>query len=309
LGWFLVGVLVLSPFGGTNASAAEKIRLGILPIVDALPYILIEDKGLDRKHGFQLETFPFASALERDAALTSGSADGALSDTVTSTIFKSKGIDISVAALLLGSVGQEGAFYVLASPKNGPKSLDELRGDPIGISSNTIIEYVTDRMLLARGFGKKDIQSIEVKKIPLRFQMLMSGKIRAATLPDPLASLAIVKGAKPLADDIQENLSQSVTIFTGRAIRDKKPTLKAYARAYAEAVEAINRDPDSWKDLLVRKARLPKAIVKTYRVVPFPKLQLPDKNHVQDVIRWSKEKGLLDKPVTFESLTTKVLLD
>ena len=84
LGWFLVGVLFLSPQGGGGASAAEKIRLGILPIVDSLPYILIEEKGLDRKHGFELETFPFASALERDAALTSGSADGALSDTVTS---------------------------------------------------------------------------------------------------------------------------------------------------------------------------------------------------------------------------------
>ncbi|MFQ5692710.1 MAG: ABC transporter substrate-binding protein [Nitrospinota bacterium] len=283
--------------------------MGILPIVDALPYLVISERGLDRKHGFRFRTFPFMSALERDAALQSGALDGVLSDTVTSTLFRSRGIDVAVAALLLGAVGKEGPFYILSSPKNGPRTLEELRGVPIGISSNTIIDYVTDRMLKARGFRPADIQTVEVKKIPLRFQMLITGQIRAATLPDPLASLAMLKGARPLADDLRENLSQSVTLFAGRAVRERRSDLKAYARAYNEAVDAINRDPDSWKDLLVRKARLPKPIKEAYRVVPFPRLRLPDRGHVEDVIRWAGEKGLLKGPVTFETLTTRVLLD
>ncbi|HJM44102.1 MAG: ABC transporter substrate-binding protein [Nitrospinota bacterium] len=309
--WALAVGSALPTAGGINAARAAtgEIRLGILSIVDALPYILITEKGLDRKHGFKFSTFPFQSALERDAALQSGSADGALSDLITSTVMVSRQVDIAVAALLLGAVGQEGPFYVLGSPKNGPKSLDELREVPIGISSNTIIQYVTDRILQARGFGGGDIKTIEVKKIFLRFQMLMAGKIRAATLPDPLASLAIVLGARPLAHDIKENLSQSVTIFTGRAIREKRPALRAYARAYNEAVDAINADPDSWKDLLVRKAHLPKAIVKTYKVIPFPRLQLPTRKQVEDIFRWVKEKGLLKNPVTYDTLTTRVLLN
>ncbi|MFQ5912784.1 MAG: ABC transporter substrate-binding protein [Nitrospinota bacterium] len=310
LGAVSVFALLLSPPGTSPAGAAgEEIRLGILPIVDALPYLVIGEKGLDRKHGFRFRTFPFASALERDAALTSGGIDGALSDTITSTLFKSRGVDIVVAALLLGALGREGPFYILASPKDGPKTLEELRRVPIGISSNTIIEYVTDRMLQARGFGKNDIQTVEVKKIPLRYQMLVTGQIRAATLPDPLASLAIFQGAIPLADDIQENLSQSVTIFTGRTLREKRAGLRAYAGAYNEAVDSINRDPDSWKALLVRKARLPKPIEKAYRVIPFPRLRLPDRAHVKDVIRWLGEKDLLQQPVAFDTLTSRVLLD
>ncbi|MBI2881684.1 MAG: ABC transporter substrate-binding protein [Candidatus Tectomicrobia bacterium] len=309
-GWFLALVLLLSPAGAPTAGAAGgEIRLGILPIVDALPYLVIPERGLDRKHGFTFETLSFASALERDAAFQSGAIDGALNDTVTSTLLKSRGVDMAVAALLLGAVGKEGVIYILAAPKNGPKSLEELRGVPIGVSSNTIIEFVTDRILQARGFRKEDIQTIEVKKIPLRFQMLMTGQIRAATLPDPLASLAILQGAKPLADDVRENLSQSVTIFTGRALREKRSALKAYARAYNEAVDAVNRDPNSWKDLLVQKARLPKLLKEAYRVVPFPRLRLPDPEHVADVIRWAGEKRLLKNPVTFETLTTRALLD
>ncbi len=310
-------LVILSLFIGVGCSlwsvaargAEKQIRLGILPIVDALPYIVISEKGLDRKHGFRFSTFSFQSALERDAALTSGSADGALSDMITSTVMVSRNIDVAVGALLLGSVGKEGPFYILGSPKDGPGTLDALKGVPIGISSNTIIQYVTDRMLQSKGFGPGDIKTVEVKKIPLRFQMLMTGQIGAATLPDPLATLAIVKGAKPIANDIETNLSQSITLFTGRALRTKTPTMKAYARAYNEAVDAINADPNSWKGLLVKKARLPKLILNSYSVVPFPKLQLPSRKKAEDVIRWAGEKKLLKDPVTYEKLTTKVLLD
>ena len=110
---------------------------------------------------------------------------------ITSTVMVSRNIDVAVGALLLGSVGKEGPFYILGSPKDGPGTLDALKGVPIGISSNTIIQYVTDRMLQSKGFGPGDIKTVEVKKIPLRFQMLMTGQIGAATLPDPLATLAL----------------------------------------------------------------------------------------------------------------------
>lgn len=306
---FLMGGTGLLLKAGVARGAEKEIRLGILPIVDALPYIIISDKGLDRKHGFRFSTFPFQSALERDAALTSGSADGALSDMITAIVMVSRNIDVAVAALLLGAVGKEGPFYILGSPKGGPATLNALKGAPIGISSNTIIEYVTDRMLQSRGFGPDDIKTVEVKKIPLRFQMLMTGQIGAATLPDPLATLAIAKGAKHLANDVADNLSQSITMFTGRAIRTKTATMKAYARAYNDAVDAINADPDSWKGLLVKKARLPEPILNSYSVVPFPRIQLPSREKAEDVIRWAKGKKLLKDPVTYEKLTTKVLLD
>ena len=64
-----------------------------------------------------------------------------------------------------------------------------------------------------------------------------------------------------------------------------------------------------WKGLLVKKARLPKLILNSYSVVPFPKLQLPSRKKAEDVIRWAGEKKLLKDPVTYEKLTTKVLLD
>lgn len=46
-----------------------------------------------------------------------------------------------------------------------------------------------------------DVKKVEVKKIPLRFQMLMEGKVKAAMLPEPLASLAIFQGAKKIEGD------------------------------------------------------------------------------------------------------------
>lgn len=303
-------ILWLGLSGGALAqSPAGTLRFGILPIADALPFLIIEERRLDRQHGFTFEVSRFGSAMERDSALQSGAVDGIINDLVGSTLLKTKGVDVAVVSLLLGAVGEEGPIYLLASPRSGLRDFRDLKGVPIGISSNTLIEYVTDRLLWARGFRPEEVQKVEVKQIPLRFQMLITDQIRAATLPDPLATLAISRGAIPLLSDIQENLSQSVTVFTGRAIREKRETLKAYARAYNAAVEAINRDPESWKDLLVRKAQLPGPVRESYRVTPFPKIRLPDREQVEAVVSWGARKGILSSPVTFENLTHPVLLE
>ena len=49
-------------------------------------------------------------------------------------------------------------YQVLASPKSGFTSVQDLKGVEIGISQGTVIEYVTERLLEAEGFKPEEIK-------------------------------------------------------------------------------------------------------------------------------------------------------
>ncbi len=280
--------------------AQEHLKIGILPIVEALPFILMEKEGKPEN----LEIIVFNSALERDAALQGGQLDGCITDPLASAIMAGRGMDVVLSSLILGSDPTEGRFAILAAPGSSVKSPQDLRGVPIGISSNTIIEYVTDSLLAGAGLTEREIAKVEIRKIPVRFQMLIAGQIEAATLPDPLAYFAQSKGAKLIIDDTSgENISQVVLLFTGKALKEKGSQIKQMYRVYDSHVDSINRAPDSYRQILVERARLPKPISSTYPVDHFPKAQLPDRDSIDRVIQWAQRKDLLNESVTFDSLT------
>ena len=72
------------------------------------------------------------------------------------------------------------------------------------------MEYLADRMLVAEGLKPEEIAKIEVGQIPVRFEQLMNGNLKAAALPDPLAQGAIAGGARLIVDDTEIRRSVSV---------------------------------------------------------------------------------------------------
>ena len=91
-------------------------------------------------------------------------------------------------------------------------SVADLNGRKIAISRNTIIDYITDTLV---GDTAVKVKKVEVKKMPLRMQMLLNNEIDAATLPEPLASYALYKGAKLVISDsmLNQTISPGVIIF------------------------------------------------------------------------------------------------
>jgi NitT/TauT family transport system substrate-binding protein len=215
-----------------------------------------------------------------------------------------RGMNVILSSLILGSSPKEGRFAILAAPGSSLNSPQDLKGVPIGISSNTIIEYVTESLLTGAGLTESEIVKEEIKKMPVRFQMLIAGQIEAATLPDPLAFFAQSKGAKLIIDDTSgENISQVVLLLMGNALKEKGPQIKQMYEAYDKQVDNINRSPDSYRQILVEKARLPKPISLTYSIDRFLKARLPDRDSIDRVIQWAKNKGLVFGPVTYDHLT------
>jgi NitT/TauT family transport system substrate-binding protein len=291
--------------GGGTTPAPVTIRIGTLPTEDSLPLWVAERDGLFKKAGINVTITLFQSAQERDAALTAGAIDGEMGDLIAAALLRAGGVPVKVATVMLGATANEGRFGIAVKPGSKVTSLTQLAGVPVGTSSATIQEYVLDELMTAAGVPAAQIKKEEVKKVPVRYQLLMSGGIAAAALPEPFLSLAQVSGAKVIADDTKgANISQTVLLFSEKYldVSANAAAVKKLLGVWDEAVTTIDANPDSFRSLLVTKAMLPAPLKSTYAVNTYPKAQLPTAADVQRVLDWMTANGLLKTPVTYAEL-------
>jgi len=296
-------VLLLSLAGCMPGQQAEdtKLKMGLLPILDTVPFYVAEEKGYFKEEGIEVELVPVKSAQERDALMQAGEIDGMLNDLVSTGLFNRDETQIKIVATARRAYPDSPQIRVLAAPGSGIVTAQDLAGVPIGISQNTLIEYITDRMLEAEGLSPDQIEIIEVSAIPVRFEQLMAGQIKAATLPDPLAQGAIAAGASLVVDDSQyTQYSQSVLSFSSTSSKSKPNTIKKFLKAWNQAVQDLNNNPDQFSDLLIEKGRVPESIQGAYQMPPFPEGEVPSPAEWQDVVDWLLAKGLIDKPLAYE---------
>jgi NitT/TauT family transport system substrate-binding protein len=306
--WFLIvtviAILSLSLSACVSGKKAEdtNLKMGLLPILDTLPLYVAEQKGYFEEEGINVEFVPVKSAQERDALMQAGEIDGMLNDLISTGLFNRDDVQIKIVATARRAYPESPQFRLLAAPGSGFTSAQELAGVPIGISQNTVIEYITDRMLEAEGLLPDQIEVIEVSAIPVRFEQLMAGQIQAATLPDPLAQGAEAAGATRVVDDSQyAQYSQSVLSFSTVAIESKPNTIKKFLKAWNRAVQDLNSNPGQFSDLLIEKGRVPESIQGSYQMPPFPEGEVPSQAEWQDVVDWLLEKGLIDHPISYQN--------
>ncbi len=282
------------------------IRLGNLPTEDILPLWVAQQKGLFDKAGIRVEIVPFQSAQERDAAYTANAIDGFMGDPIAVAELCDAGFKTRVVTVCLGATAAEGRFGIVGSPSGHARTLKELASVPVGTSSGTVQEYVLDGLMAEAGVPASDVKKEEVKKVPVRFQLLMGNGIKAAALPEPFLSLAVKQGAHLIADDTKgTNLSQTVLAFSQDFLAKPEgaEAVRRLLETWDEGVTAVNAKPNAYRQLLVDKARLPQPVASSYKINSYPTHQLPSEGDVSAVLEWLRGAGLVKAELTYAGLT------
>jgi NitT/TauT family transport system substrate-binding protein len=280
-----------------------SLKVGLLPVLDVLPLYVAEQNGYFADEGIQVEAVPVKSAQERDVLLQTGQADGVLTDLPSTALFNQDTARVKAVYTSRRPYPDAPMFRILAGPGTELSTPSDLSGVPVGISQNTVIEYLTDRILEAEGVLPEDVAVLEVSAIPVRFEQLMNGNIQAATLPDPLASAAMAAGAKLIADDSQyPEVAQSVLTFSTDALTAKPGTVRKFLAAWNKAVAELNANPEKYGNLLIEQARVPEAVRESYQMPPFPEAGVPTEAEVADIVQWMQEKGLLKRAIPYQEL-------
>ena len=279
---------------------SNALKVALIPVLDVIPLYIADQNGYFAEQGIKVEGVPVKSAQERDVLMQTGQVDGMLTDLISNALLNKDGVKVKAVYTARRPYPGAPVFRILAGPKSGITTAAGLKGVPIGISQNTVIEYLTDRMLKGEGLAADEIAVQEVSAIPVRFEQLMNGNIRAATLPDPLAQGAVAAGAVPLVDDSKyPDLSQSVLSFSTDALNGKPNTVRKFLIAWEKAVKELNANPEKYRSLLIDKGRVPQSIQDSYHMPPFPERGVPAAAEVADVIQWAREKGLVGRDIPY----------
>ncbi len=232
-GLLIVSMLLL---GCSQGRQSQTLRIAVLPILDTLPMYVAEAEGLFDEKGIKVEFIPAASAAERDQLLQAGQVDGVVTDLVALALYNRVQTEVIAVRYAMVPTDQYAQFRILAAGNSGITTPTQLKGVAIGISQGTVIEYVTTRLLEREALNLEQIEMLPVPKIPDRMALLNAGELKAAMLPEPLASLVMQQGAIVIMDDTQhQDLSCSIFAFRKDVVETDHTTIKHFLSAISQA--------------------------------------------------------------------------
>ena len=306
---FLLAAFILWPAspGADPPPRNGALKVALLPIPDVLPFHVARELGLFDQAGVQVEAVPVSSPLDRDQLMQAGQIDGMLTELTTTAYFNRSGTSVKIVSVARRPLEGHALFRILAAPGSNLKQPSDLAGVPIGVSMHTVIEYVTDRLLASQGVDNIDMKSVPV--IPERFQLLMQGQLKAATLPEPLASSAMSAGAiQVVSDAAYPDYSISVLSFSKKALSSRPEKIRAFLKAWDQAAARLNSEPESYYAIMRKTIRLPPNVQKTFKIPVFPRKEIPGPDRWRDVMDWMIAKKLLKQPLPYDSSVTREFL-
>jgi NitT/TauT family transport system substrate-binding protein len=286
----------------TEGEAITSMKIGVLPLVSALPIFVAEGNGYFAEENLDIELLSFNSALEQDAALQAGEIDGYFNDPINAITMINGGVDISIINSPYIANEENRMFAIMVSAESSIENVAELKGVEIGIAHATNIEYMQEKILEHYGFAEDEIASQEIKQIPIRLQLLLSGELESALLPETLVSLAELQGARAVADDTVLDFSETV-IALDNSLMAQDPTLKErFLNACAKATRQINTDPESCNEIFFTSCNIAEVLQGRYQIPYFVENYVPSEEEIDEIQLWLVKKGVIDEKLPYDRI-------
>lgn len=291
--------------GSCPAPSGEPLRVGVLPVLNTLPTFIAQQEGFYDEAGVTVELVPVESARDRSIALQAGELDVSNSDVVGTVLQAAAGTGVKIVRH--DSFTADHRFFsIVTGASSGLDSAEALiaalEADEaqIAISSNTIIEYLATAMLREAGYEPQANDYLEISAIPLRLEQLAQGTIAAALLPEPLTTLATqLQGGTAVLDDNGIDFVP-VALTVRQTVIDQRPgDVCAYLKAYEQAVQAINAEPETYRQ---NQVRVPDPVRGSYTVPQFKAWGVPSEAEIEAVQAWMMERGMLDETLPYGDL-------
>lgn len=300
-----VVILLLAAACGNNAEPAERdgnkpsgesFTVGILPAEAAIPIILAQEKGFLKEEGAAMEIKAFSSPGDRNIAVQAKELDAVIGDVMTAAAFRHNGIAMTVTS----DISED--FKILSSPGSGVAAMNELGGKKVSLVPNFILEYIMDQFAKQGGF-QYDI--VEIPSFAGRAEALLSDQIDGVVFTEPQAGMLVKQGAHLLGSSKEAGIKGGTLLFMDDMIAKNPGDIAAFYRAYNRAIDYMNEtDPSAYVDILVRY-QFPEQIGAYLSGLTggFQHAGSIDQERFDDIVKWTQDKGLIDKGYTYEELT------
>ncbi|HVO93563.1 MAG TPA: ABC transporter substrate-binding protein [Terriglobales bacterium] len=241
----MVSCLVVIALLWVNQARAQKLVIAWTAVsAFNAPFWVMNDAGFYKEEGLDVDTMYIASSPIAAKATIAG--DVVISAQNSQVIADSglQGADL----IAIGATVNIVPFYVMTAPEIN--SVADLKGKTIGVSRFGAATDFGMRIFLAKHglAAHRDVAFIQIGGMPEIAAALSKKIIVAAPMSYPTVYVAEQGGAKVLANLAKDEIPfvHLTLTTTKRFLKEKRPQVKAFLRAYGKAVHFLfNRQPES----------------------------------------------------------------
>jgi len=178
------------------------------------------------------------------------------------------------------------------------KDFEEKEKIDIGMMEISVSNFLSEQFLS----DKYDLNKIYISAIPARLEMVKSGKLDKAIIPEPLASMGELAGLEKRVYDNEYDFTPEAMIFTEKAIENKAEALKRFHKAYNRAVKDIQEDDSLARDILINKLKLKPEIKELITLPEYHLARVPSESYLKVVINWVENKQNIDVEISYQDM-------
>lgn len=218
------------------------------------PFWVMNDAGFYREEGLDVDSIYIPSSPIAAKATLAG--DVAISAQNSQVIADAglQGADL----VAMGAVVNIVPFYIMATPEIN--KISDLKGKAIGISRFGAATDFGMRMFLAKhGLeANRDVAFVQIGGMPEIAAALSKKLIAAAPMSYPMAYVAEQQGARVVANLAKDEIPfvHLTLTTTKRLMKEKRPQVKAFLRAYGKAAHFIFTRQSETRAIFAKYAKI-----------------------------------------------------
>ena len=215
---------------------------------------MAEAAGLYEQNGLDFEIIKMVGGSETGPALSSGKIQ--LMHIGMSSVVRANSAGFNVTTI--GSLSNVIRSTLFAAP--GIIGAEEIRGNKVGISSTgSESELSTVIALKKLGLSRNDIEFQEIGVE--RLSHLKNGTVKATMLGEPLRSIALADGLKPVCDLLADRVPwlYSGLVVDKTYLEENRDTVLSFMRATIEGNYLAVKEHDRAKDIMAKALNIANA--------------------------------------------------
>ena len=285
---FLFLLMLFISLNMSIVSAQEAdLKIGIMPAVDSAPIMLAQDKGYFAEEGLTMSIDIYTNAVNRQTALQTNELDGAMTDLIAFVNNVNNGFPVKI------TTSTDGSFPILVS-----KDFEEKDEVLIGMMEVSVSNFLSEQFL----GDQYKLNKTFIPAIPARLEMVKSGQLEMAVIPEPLASTGELAGLEKRVYKNEYEYMPEAMIFTEKALAEKDDQIAAFHRAYNKAVKDIQADENEAREILVKSLGLPEAVKDLISLPEYHLSRIPSEKYLNHVIEWIEKTDGSDIDINYNEV-------
>ncbi|WP_437679741.1 ABC transporter substrate-binding protein [Sorangium sp. So ce131] len=220
--------------------------------VGYFPLSIAEEKGFFDQQGVDVELVFNTDLYGMISDFTAGKVDGLpwTMDVVVRVLAKEPDVRV-----VLYSGQTAGADVIMARP--GIETVADLKGKKIAAKTGAMGEMLVGEMLERHGLALDDVTLVNTNETDVASHLL-NDTVQAGHTWEPYVTQVAKAGAKALFSSKETpGLFADFTLFRGAVVRERPDDVRAFLRAWFQAVDYWKAHPKEGNEIIARALKIP----------------------------------------------------